>query len=129
MEPDFNHKPDGPDFPFNQGPTPSRPQPQKPNTLSALSLTAGILGLISCCVPPLQLLIGAAAIMLAVVSKKGRPFSGLAVAGLILGILSVICSILMFVNFAITMQFMQDPANAEIMDQIMEQYQTLFGIY
>lgn len=124
MEPDFNDKFDGSKLPFSQKPTP--PTPQKPNNFATLSLVAGIFALISCCFPPLQLLLGAAAIMLAIVSKKGGPFPGMSVAGLILGILSVICSILMFINFVITMQLMQDPANAEIVKQVMEQYQNLF---
>ena len=126
MEPDFNYKSGGPDSPLPPGPMRQKPAPQKPNTFATLSLVSGIFALISCCFPPTQLLFGAAAIMLAIISKKGSPFSGIAIAGLVLGILSVICSILMFINFVVTMQLMQDPANAQIVDQVMKQYESLF---
>lgn len=126
MEPDFNYKSGGPGSPLPPRPTRPKPAPQKPNTFATLSLVSGIFALISCCFPPTQLLFGAAAIMLAVVSKKGGPYSGAAMAGMILGILSVICSILMFINFVVTMQLMKDPANAQIVNQVMEQYESLF---
>lgn len=129
MEPDFNYKSDGPGSPLPQRPSPPKPEPQKPNTFATLSLISGIFALVSCCFPPLQLLLGASAIMLAIVSKKGGPFPGTSMAGLILGILSVICSILMFINFVFTMQLMQDPANAKIVNQVMEQYQSLFDSF
>ncbi len=127
MEPDFNYKSKGPGTPLPPRQTPPNPAPQKPNRFATLSLVAGIFGLISCCFPPTQLLFGAGAVMLAIVSKKGSPFSGPAIAGLVLGTLSIICSILMFINFVITMQLVQDPANAQIVNQVMEQYESLFN--
>lgn len=102
------------------------PTPQKPDTLSTLSLVAGIFALVSCCFPPLQLFLGASAIMLAILSKKGAPFSKRALTGLIIGIISAVCSVLIFLNFLLTVTFMKDPANAALINQIMEQYQTLF---
>lgn len=126
MEPDFNYKSEGPGAPLPPRRTQPKPVPPKPNKFATLSLVAGIFALISCCFPPTQLLFGAGAIMLAIVSKKDAPFSGVAMAGLILGILSVICSILMFINFVVTMQLMKDPANAQIVNQVMEQYESLF---
>lgn len=134
MEPDFNHKSGGPDSPYSREPLPPRPAPQKPapqkpSTFATLSLIAGIFGLTSCCFPPLQLLFGAAAIMLAIISKKGGPFSGLSIAGLVLGILSVICSLVLFACFAYTMKLMQDPEYAHMINQMMEEYQHIFESY
>lgn len=134
MEPDFNYKSGGPESPFSPGPLPPTPAPQKPerqkpNTFATLSLITGIFGLVSCCFPPLQLLFGAAAIMLAVISKKGGPFSGISIAGLVLGILSVVCSLVLFACFAYTVKLMQDPEYARMINQMMEEYQHIFESY
>lgn len=127
MEPEFNYKSGEPGAPLPPKRTQPKPVPPKPNTFATLSLVSGIFALISCCFPPTQLLFGAGAILLAIASKKGQPFSGVAIAGLVLGGLSVVCSILMFINFVITMQFMKDPANAQIVNQVMEQYESIFN--
>lgn len=127
MEPDFNYKSGEPGSPPPERPTRPKPDPQKPTASAAMSLVSGIFAMVSCCFPPTQLLFGAAAIMLAIISKKGGPFSGISIAGLVLGILSVICSILMFINFVVTMQLMQDPANAQIVNQVIEQYESLYN--
>lgn len=134
MEPDFNYKSDEPGSSFSPKPlpptpTPQKPEPKKPNTFATLSLITGIFGIISCCFPPMQLLFGAGAIMLAVISKKGEPFAGISIIGIVLGILSVICSLVMFVSFAYTMKLMQDPEYARIINQMMEEYQDIFKTY
>lgn len=134
MEPDFNYKSGGPDSPYSQGSLPPRPEapktpPKKPNTFATLSLVSGIFGLISCCFPPMQLLFGAAAIMLAVISKKDGSFPGISIAGMVLGILSVVCSLVLFACFAYSMKLMQDPEYARIFNEMMTEYQQILESY
>lgn len=126
MEPDFNYRSDGPEAPLPQGPAPSNNTPSKPNTLATLSLITGIFALISCCFPPLQLLLGVAAIMLAIVSKKGAPFTGMAIAGLVLGGISVVSSLLIFTLYVYSLRIIQDPANAGAVKDFMTQYESLY---
>lgn len=95
----------------------------KSNIYANLALVAGIFGLFACNNPPYQLLLGASAIMLAIISKKGGAFPNMSVAALILGIVSVVCSFLLFFSFVYTMHFIEDPANAQIVKQVLEQMQ------
>lgn len=82
--------------------------------LPLFSLLAGIIGILFCCTPPIQLILGAAAVLLAWISRNGRPYTRQSRAGLILGILSILCSILVFGNFVMAMNLIQDPANADL---------------
>ncbi|MDO5407763.1 MAG: hypothetical protein Q4F28_10630 [Eubacteriales bacterium] len=94
--------------------------------LPIFSLIAAIISIISCCNPPQQLLFGVAAILTAWLSRQGRPLKGMALTGLILGILSVICSLLVFFQYMAAMQIIDDPANADLVREVMRQYQALF---
>lgn len=130
QEPD--HQPDTglPPSPPNaywqpQNMPPQKPAPQPPSTMAVLSMVLGIFSLVICCVPPLQLLLGAVSIFLAILSKKGRPFSGFAIAGLVMGILSIICSILVFLYFLLVMRMMQDPQYASMFQDLLKQYEDI----
>lgn len=103
-----------------------QPTSVKADPFATFALISGVFGLAAFCFPPAQLLFGAAAVMLSVLSKKGKTFSGMAKAGLILGIISIILSILLFFYFLIAMQMIKDPANAQMVQEIMRQYQSLF---
>lgn len=89
------------------------------------SLISGILALISCCTPPMQMLLGAAAVILAYISRQGKPLSSMARTGLILGILSILCSLLVFFQYMAAMQLMSDPANADLVNEAIRQYQAI----
>ena len=108
---------------------PANPATQKKpqNNMALASMIVGILALISCCTPPLQFLLGITALLLAVFSKKGQPFSGFAIAGLILSILSLIISFLMVLYIVWAFKLMSDPQYAPILDEVMELYQQMYS--
>ena len=103
------------------------------NSLSArlplFSLIAGICGLLACCSPPRQLLLGAIAIMLAWFSRTGRSFRGSARIGLILGILSIIISVTVFLYYMFTLRFLDDPANSELVREAIRQSQEILNYF
>lgn len=67
--------------------------PEK-NTTATISLIVGIAGILLSCCCGLGILAGIIAIILAIVSKGGRPMSGKAIAGLITGIIAIIISVI-----------------------------------
>ncbi len=93
--------------------------------LSLFSLIAGILGLVSCCNPPIQLICGSSAAILAWLSRTQQPLTPRGVIGLVLGILSIIISILVFFQFMWAMEIIEDPANAELIRQFYQQTQEM----
>ncbi|HIT65384.1 MAG TPA: DUF4190 domain-containing protein [Candidatus Ventrimonas merdavium] len=107
---------------MNETPHAGKPLSQR---LPLFSLLAGIIGILFCCTPPVQLILGAAAVLLAWVSKNGRPYTRQSKAGLILGILSILCSILVFGNFVMAMNLIEDPANAELIRDLYDQTRDL----
>lgn len=104
---------------------PNIPQAVLPR-LARLSLLIGIGSLLACCTPPWQLFLGSVAAMLAYASKGDRPLSTAARVGLVLGILSIIISILNFACYMYLLQIADDPANAELVRQSYRQAQALF---
>lgn len=103
-------------------PQQSRP-PKAGINFSIVSLVLAVSALFSCCTPPAQFFCGACAIMAAVLSRKGQGFSTMARIGLVIGILSIICSILVFIQYVTTMRLMSDPANAALMKEVTRYYQ------
>lgn len=97
------------------------------NKLSIFSIMAGVLALTSCCYPPVQLVLGAAAVMMAYLSKNSKPFTIPAIIGMIMGVLSIIISVLIFVQFVWAMDMMSDPSNAAMVKEIYRQYQDVFN--
>lgn len=91
---------------------------------AAVSLILGFAALVSCCAPPMQFLCGASAVMTAVLSRKEH-LSGMARVGLILGILSILCSIFVFVQYVIAMRLMSDPANAVLVKEAARYYEEI----
>ena len=66
-------------------------------------------------------------LVLAISSKKGKPFSGYAIAGLIVSILGICESLFLFFSYILTVKMMQDPNFSSLMNQIMEQYERSLG--
>lgn len=103
-------------------------EPKETNGMATASFICGLIGflLLCCCFAfPASILLGVAAIVLSVMSRKGRPSSGFAIAGLILGILSLLlgvaeCAYLILVN-----TMLRDPDMAAMFDQMIEQYQSM----
>lgn len=116
----------GPENGRNQGGNPAgRPQKQ-PNGMATFSLICGIIGVLSLCACiafPLSIILGVAAIVLSFLSRKGEPFTGMAIAGLVLGILALVLGVaeglyMIAVNF-----MLRDPQMSSMFDQILDQYQ------
>lgn len=61
--------------------------PQKEtNRLAVASMIVGIFAMLTCCIPFIQFPLAVVTIVLVILSKKGKPFNGFAVAGLVLGL-------------------------------------------
>ena len=101
-----------------------QPRQQKPkNNFATGSLACGILGLLTlcCCAFPLAIILGVGAVSFAVISKKGQPFSGTAIAGIVLGIICILLGIGEFLYVLAFTSFMNDPENAAMFNEIYEQ--------
>lgn len=91
------------------------------NKLPILSIIFGIHGILFCCNPPTQLILGGIAITLAWLSKNGKPLNGAATAGLVTGVISVILSLVVFAYYIWTLSIAQDPANNAMIRDIYQQ--------
>lgn len=82
--------------------------------------------LLSCCCFPVGFIIGFAlgmgGLALAVISKKGQPFSAFAIAGLVLSILGICGSLFIFGCYMLTAQMMKDPEYSALFNEIFQQY-------
>lgn len=95
--------------------------------MAVTSMVLGIVSLlVSCCCFPVGFIIGFAlgmgGLVLAVLSKKGKPFSGYAIAGLVLSILGICGSLFIFICYLITANLMKDPEYAALFNEILQQY-------
>lgn len=97
--------------------------PRKRNNLALASMIVGIFALITCCIPFIQFPLAVTAIVLVILSKKKQPFSGFAIAGLILGILAILSSIVMLLYWGAYLQLMNDPEFSRLINEMMQMYQ------
>ncbi len=118
--------------PYNQGapgpnynPYPPQPPYKQQNNMALASMIVGIFSLLSCCFPPLQFVLGIVGILLVIFSKKGKPWSGFAIAGLVMSIISLLISIVMVLYLAFAFQMMRDPQFAPLFNEVYEMYETL----
>ena len=93
--------------------------------LPFFSILAGILGFLACCNPPLQLICGSTALILAWLSKKEQPLKPQAIVGIILGCICILFSFFIFFQYMWAMNIMEDPANAGIIKEIYRQTQEM----
>ena len=105
---------------YNNGQPPYwQNQPQCPrrekNSFATISLISGIFALLTLC-------------CFAIISKKGQPFRGSAVAGIILGVIAVLLGIGEFFYVLTITNLMKDPANAAAFNEFFEQFQRQLGI-
>ncbi len=99
--------------------------PSETNSLAVASLVFGILALISCCCSPLvQFPLAVTAIVLVILSKKGRPFNGYSVAGLVLSIIAILMSLFMTLMIGL----IRSPQYQEILNspQFQELYEEIY---
>lgn len=103
-------------------------QPKPPvNNMAVTSMVLGLVSvLISCCCFPIGFILGFAlgmgGLVLAILSKKGQPFSPYAIAGLILSILGICESLFFFGCYLLTSYMMRDPRYSALFKEILEQY-------
>lgn len=110
----------------NQGSSPAGRPPKQPNGMATVSLICGIIGVLSLCACiafPLSIILGVAAIVLSFLSKKGEPFTSMAIAGLVLGILALILGVAEGLYMIAVNLMLRDPQMSSMFDQILDQYQ------
>lgn len=112
-----------------QGGIPQKNQPPKQkNGMATASFICGLVGfllLCSCFAFPASIVLGVAAIVLSIMSRKGQPFSGFAIAGLVLGILSLLLGVIECAYLILVNTMLRDPEMAAMLDQMLEQYQSM----
>lgn len=91
--------------------------------LAISSMAMGLVAIISCFSPPVQLGFGACALILAYASRLKQPLTIPAVIGIVLGVISIITSVIMCVTVLYGIRMMDDPANAAFMREFLKEYQ------
>lgn len=94
------------------GMPPEQLKPKKPkNGFATAAFACGVCAVLDlCCFTfPLAVIMGMAAIAFAIVSKKGQPMTGTAIAGTVLGVLTVALGIAEFVAFLYLYDLMREP--------------------
>ena len=121
-------QPYGQNRPYGSGPWPNQPYrgpepPRQKNSYATVSLVSGIFGLLTlCCMAfPIAIILGVGAIAFAVISKQGRPMTGPAIAGIILGAFCIVLGIGEFLYILAVSAFMKDPENAAMFNEIYNQ--------
>ncbi len=94
--------------------------PRQQNNLALASMIFGIFSLLTCCIPFFQFPLAIISIVLVILSKKKQPLTGFAIAGLIMGIISIFISILMVLYWGQVVSFMN---SHEFMDTYNEMVQ------
>lgn len=97
--------------------------PKQRNNMALASMIFGILALLACCIPFIQFPLAVVAIVLVILSKKKRPLSGFAIAGLVMGIIAIIISILMTIYWGALISMMNDPEFMDIYNELLKTYQ------
>lgn len=118
-----NQNPYGGQNPYGQQPV----TPKVKNSFATASLVCGILGILPlCCMMfPLAIIMGVGAIAFAIISKKGRPFTGPAIAGIVLGVITILLGIGEFLYILFVYQLMQDPQYSDMFNQLYEQMEQM----
>ena len=111
--------------PYYTVPPQGQPPKKESNPMAVTSMVLGIFSIISCCASPLAVLLGIGGIVLAILSKKGQPMSGFAIAGIILSALGLIISLEFFAYYLFVLSMMKDPRYAAFFNEILEQYEML----
>ena len=121
---------------YNQGPNQNpyytvpgqgqgQPLKKEINPMAVTSMVLGIFSIISCCASPLAVLLGIGGIVLAILSKKGKPMSGFAIAGIVLSAVGLVISLAFFAYYLFVLSMMKDPRYASFFNEILEQYELL----
>ena len=113
--------------PYQQAP------PKESNPLALASMITGLLALITCCCSPLiQFPLAVTSIVLMILSKRGMPLHGYAIAGLIMSIFAILLSILMTILIGLVrspqyQEFFNSPEFQDIFDEYESLYESFYG--
>ena len=102
---------------------------KKTNPFAFFSLAVGIFALFACVSPPMQLLLGASALMAAYFSKNGRPMTGPAIAGTIMGICGILSSFVFLAFYIFTIRMFNDLNYVAMHRELMRQYQDMMNAF
>lgn len=105
--------------------TPSESSKSAFHICATTSLLCGILGIFSFFYPPIQLIFGSSALILAYVSKNSGSLHGSAIAGIILGVLCIISSFVIFKEYIWIMDLLDDPASSAEIKEMIQTYRDL----
>ena len=121
--PNNGYNPGGPNNGYN--PYPPQPLYKQQNNMALAAMIVGIFSLLSCCFWPLQIALGVTGIVLVIFSKRGgKPWSGFAIAGLVMSIIALLISIVFIVYTIIGYAMLKDPQMAPLMEEIYKMYET-----
>ena len=96
---------------------------KKKNNMAVFSMISGIFSIVACCASPLAVILGITGIVLAILSKKGQPMDGFAIAGIILSIVGLVVSLAFFAYYLFILSLMKNPEYASFFNDLLEQYQ------
>ncbi len=102
---------------------------RKSNNFAISSMIVGIFALFACISPPMQLLLGATALIVAYVSKNGRAMTGPAIAGTVMGVWGILCSFLVLVFYVFTIRMLDNPDYVALQREILRQYQDMMDAF
>lgn len=92
--------------------------------MATASMLLGLMGVMlscSCSLFPGAVAFGVAAVATAVLSKKGRPFRGTAILGMLLGIIAIIVGVIEFIYLVMLTSAMKNPAYVPFFNQVFDQ--------
>lgn len=106
--------------PYYNGP---QTPPKKRNGFATTSLICGIVGLLNlCCFAfPTAIIMGVGAISFAIISKNNQPMTKTAIAGVVLGVITILLGIGEFFCSLWISDLMKDPQYIKIFNQMWEQ--------
>lgn len=100
--------------------------PQNTQALTAMILSIFSLLSTFCCCLPAGLMLGILSVVLAVLSKKGQPFKGHAIAALIMGSLAVAANLAMFACMMLAYWLSESPIYGPMFNETIRQYQHFY---
>lgn len=112
---------------YNDASTAAAPEEKQSNVFAIISMIAGIISLVCCCLGMVSIIIAIAAVVLGIISiKKEEPKKGMAIAGIICGGVGLIISVVLVAAGTAIAEAIMANAPADVQQQyqqILEQYQ------
>lgn len=93
------------------------------NMMAMASMIVGINSFFMFLYPPAQFILGVIGILLAIFSKKEKPLSGFAIAGIVLSVISLIMSLALV---WLSREILQNPDFAPLLDLMSQMYKDMY---